>query len=118
MKINLFYKSVLRNNRGSSLIQTIGFISFISLLSISAVTTTTSGLKSAGVFNNNQTAYYNAQAGLEYATYYVKTLGVCRTYQLRKKWLPNLRFKTVKTFLNSLIPYGSICCYNRLILFK
>ena len=45
-------------------------------------------------------------------------LGVCRTYQFRNKWLPNLRFKNVKTFLNSLVPSGRICCYNRLILFK
>ena len=28
-------------------------------------------------------------------------LGVCRTFQLYKKWLPNLRFKTVKITLNS-----------------
>ena len=45
-------------------------------------------------------------------------LGVCRTYQFRKKWLPNLRFKNVKTFLNSLVPIGRICCHNSLILFK
>jgi hypothetical protein len=45
-------------------------------------------------------------------------LGVCRTYQLRKKWLPNLRFKILKTFLNNLIPSGCVCCHNRLILFK
>jgi hypothetical protein len=56
---------------------------------------------------------------LQNESIYVETLlGVCRTYQLRKKWLPNLRFKILKTFLNSLIPSGCVCCHNRLILFK
>ena len=34
--------------------------------------------------------------------YRIDSLGVCRTFQFRKKWLPNLLFKNVKTFLNSL----------------
>ena len=60
-------------------------------------------------------------AHLSTRSHYLKNmylLGVCRTYQFRNKWLPNLRFKNVKTFLNSLVPSGRICCYNRLILFK
>ncbi len=48
----------------------------------------------------------------------LEALGVCRTYQSRKKWLPNLRFMNVKTLLNSLMPAGRIRCYNSLILFK
>ena len=44
-------------------------------------------------------------------------LGVCRTYQRCKKWLPNFRFKTVNNTLNSLMPSDNNYCYNRLILF-
>ena len=47
----------------------------------------------------------------------MNVLGVCRTYQLCKKWLPNFRSKTVENTLNSLVPSPHICCYNMLILF-
>ena len=55
--------------------------------------------------------------GVEMIYTIVNPLGVCRTYQLCKKWLPKFRSKTVENTLNSLVPSPHICCYNMLILF-
>ena len=66
--------SHLRVQRGSALIMTLMFIAVLSIAGSAAVTMSSTDLLLGGAFRASQTAFHNADAGVNYATYQLAEL--------------------------------------------